>query len=111
MNIHELNDRIKPYLVSPDELPEDGAKVRVRPEPHRPKVYGQGAPLKGPQLNGRQFTWGQPLKVDASCDPEHSVGDPEAGCVRPMAVQESPNLFMTEKNYQKYITENTDEQV
>jgi len=38
MDVKELNAKLDPYLLDPSDLPGEGADLRVRPEPHRPKV-------------------------------------------------------------------------
>lgn len=97
----ELN--INDFVFAQDDLPEEGANIRVRPEPVRPKVYGQGIPLTGPKLNGKVFPWSAPLVVDSSCDAD-CIGDPENSKIHPDAVAQNPELFMSEAQYQNYLT-------
>lgn len=91
---------VKDFVFTNEDLPEDGADVRIRPEPTRPATYGQGNPLPGPKLQGVQFTWGQVLQVDETC--ANGVGTPETGKVHPSSIAQSPSLFMSEANFQQY---------
>jgi hypothetical protein len=95
---------IKKFVFAQDDLPEEGANIRVRPEPVRPKVYGQGIPLKGPKINEVVFTWGAPYLVDSTCDPS-CIGNPESGKIHPDVIINNPELFMSEAQYQNYITQ------
>ncbi len=92
---------IQDYLFSPDDLPGEGADVRVRPEPVRAVTFGQGSPLPGPKIQGIQFVWSSPLTVDSSIG--NGIGDPDKGLIHFSVVQESPELFMSETNYQEFL--------
>lgn len=91
---------IQDYLFAQETQPEEGAHVRVRPEPVRPKTYGQGLPLKGPKLNGVVFEWSGAYVVDSNCP--NGIGDAKAGKVHPNTIAQSPELWMSERNYQDY---------
>ena len=83
---------IKDFVFAQDDLPEEGANIRVRPEPVRTKVYGQGIPLSGPKLNGKVFPWSAPLVVDSTCDADR-IGDPDNSKIHPDAVAQTRNYL------------------
>ncbi len=92
------------YLFTLESLPLDGEDVRVRPAPSQPFIFGQGQAPSGPRLQEVQFNWSQALVVLDSC--QNGIGDPDAGVIHSETIAQSPELFMSESNYQSYISKN-----
>lgn len=88
-------------VYSVDDLPSNGDDVRVRPEPSQLTTYGQGTRLPGPKLQGVQYAWAQALVVDATS--ENGIGDPEANTIHSDTITQTPELFMSEANYQSFM--------
>jgi hypothetical protein len=96
-------DKLEDFTYTAENLPLVGDDVRVRPEPSRPITYGQGDPVPGPKWNGVQFYWSQALVVDATN--EYGIGDPAANTVHLNIIAQTPELFMSEANYQSCINQ------
>jgi hypothetical protein len=94
-------DNVEDLVFTHDNLPSVGDDVRVRPEPSRSVTYGQGDPLPGTIIQGVQFNWATALEVVTSS--ENGIGDPDAGTIDLDAIAQTPELFMSEANYQSLI--------
>jgi len=100
-----MRKNINTYCFTPDEIDdlEHGDDVRVRPYIQTQKTYGQGKNT-GPRLRlddeSVSFSWGQALTLSSA----DGLGDPEQGTITIACVALCPELFMSENNYQTYLT-------
>lgn len=101
-----MTKKIDTYTFTPDDIDEleHGDDVRVRPYKQTATTYGQGknpGPRIGVDGQTVSFTWGQALTLSSA----DGLGDPVAGVVTIACIECCPEIFMSEDNYQTYITE------